>query len=356
MSRFLSEKFASLAPYVPGEQPRDMKYLKLNTNESPFPPSKKVIEVINADNAAYLRLYPDPTGHDLVEALSEVYKLPAENIYVTGGSDEALYYAFLAYCDEKTPVVFPEVSYGFYPVLADLLGIKAKRIPLREGFRLEPEDYYDAGGTVVIANPNAPTGRAIGLDAIREICRRNENNVVVIDEAYVDFGAESAVRLLPECPNLLVVQTFSKSRCLAGARIGFSAAAPDMIEDLVKLKFSINPYDLTRLSIDAGAAAVRDVEYFDECRGKIISARKYTTEALRATGFEVIDSMTNFLFASPVVMSGEEFYLEMKKRGVLVRYFGTEKTKNYVRITIGAREDMERFCAVASQVVKEAGK
>ena len=289
-----------------------------------------------------------------MEALSEVYKLPAENIYVTGGSDEALYYAFLACCDEKTPAVFPEVSYGFYPVLADLLGIKAKKIPLREGFRLEPEDYFNAGGTVVIANPNAPTGRAIGLDAIRDICKHNENNVVVIDEAYVDFGAESAIKLLPECPNLLVVQTFSKSRCLAGARIGFSAADPEMIADLVKLKFSINPYDLTRLSIEAGAAAVRDVEYFDECRNKIISNRDYTTKALRGLGFEVIDSMTNFLFASPLVMSGEEFYLEMKKRGVLVRYFGTEKTKNYVRITIGAREDMERFCSVAAQVVKEA--
>ncbi|MBR5380987.1 MAG: aminotransferase class I/II-fold pyridoxal phosphate-dependent enzyme, partial [Oscillospiraceae bacterium] len=237
MSRFLIDRFASLVPYVPGEQPRDMQYLKLNTNESPFPPSPKAQAVIDGEAAALLRLYPDPTGYELVQALSEVYGIPSENLYVTGGSDEALYYAFLAYCDEKTPAVFPDVSYGFYPVLADLLGVQAKRIPLREGFLLRPEDYFEAGGTVVIANPNAPTGKAITLDDIRAICDHNRGNAVVIDEAYVDFGAESALKLLPEFDNLVVIQTFSKSRSLAGARISFTAASPAMIEDLVKLKF-----------------------------------------------------------------------------------------------------------------------
>ena len=353
MSRFLTEKFASLVPYVPGEQPRDMKYLKLNTNESPFPPSPKAQELINSTSAALLRLYPDPTGQELISALSEYYGLPQERLYVTGGSDEALFYAFLAFCDEKTPAVFPDVTYGFYSVLADLLHINARRIPLRDGFELKPEDYYDAGGTVVIANPNAPTGRAIPLSDIAEICRRNRDNIVIIDEAYVDFGSESAVKLLPEFENLLVIQTFSKSRSLAGARIGFSAASPEIIEDLVKLKFSMNPYDLTRLSISAGAAAVKDTGYFDECRKRIIETREYTSSELKRLGFDVIDSMTNFVFASPRVMSGEEYYLALKSRGVLVRYFGTPRTSAYVRITIGTQSDMERFISVTADILKE---
>ncbi len=355
MSRFMSKKHAHLRPYTPGEQPRDMQYIKLNTNESPFPPSPMAQAVIDDRSKELLRLYPDPEGRELIDAISEVYSIPAKNLCVTGGSDEALAYAFMSFCDDKTPAVFPDVTYGFYPVVADLLKVPVRRVPLC-GFLLQPRDYYSAGGTVVIANPNAPTGIAIPLSAIRDICSHNRDNIVIIDEAYVDFGAESALKLLPECPNLLVVQTFSKSRSLAGGRIGFSAAAEDIISDLNRIKFSINPYDLTRLSISAGAAAVRDIDYFDECRAKVIETRAFAASELSRLNFQVLESKANFLFAAPPIIDGGEYYLELKKRGILVRHFPGEKTRAYVRITIGTRAQMEKFIETTKEILEEKTK
>ncbi len=348
----MSKKYAELCPYTPGEQPRDMQYIKLNTNESPFPPSPKAQAVIDGRSKELLRLYPDPQGTELIDAISEVYGIPAGNLFVTGGSDEALAYAFMSFCDENTPAVFPDVTYGFYPVVADLLKVPVRRVPLKD-FRLQPQDYYSSGGTIVIANPNAPTGIAIPLSAVSDICIHNPDNVVILDEAYVDFGAESALKLLHECPNLLVVQTFSKSRSLAGGRISFSAAAEEIISDLNRIKFSINPYDLTRLSIAAGAAAVRDTGYFQDCRAKIIETRKFVSAELCKLNFNVIDSQANFLFASPRVVAGIDYYRELKKRGILVRHFPGALTKDYVRITIGTRAQMEEFIEKTKEILEE---
>lgn len=340
MSRFFSKKYSQLTPYTPGEQPKDMQYVKLNTNESPFPPSPGVMAAA-AEQSGKLQLYSDPESTALRTKLSQVYGVKPEQVLVTNGSDEVLNFAFMAFADEKAPLAFPDISYGFYPVFAQLNNIPYTQIPLKEDFSIDPGDYMGIGKTVVIANPNAPTGLCLSLAQIEAIVKSNPDNVVIIDEAYVDFGAESAVQLVDRYDNLLVTQTFSKSRSMAGARLGFGIGNEKLIADLNTIKYSTNPYNVNRMTEFAGVAALEDNEYYMENARTIMKNRQWTTQALEALGFTVLDSKANFLFAKSDRIDGEKLYLELKKRGVLVRHFTKPRIAPYVRITVGTLEQMQ---------------
>ena len=355
MSRFFSEKYLSLDAYVPGEQPKDKKYIKLNTNESPFPPSKSVIDAVSAE-ACDLRLYSDPESYYLTKKCAEVYGVSPEMVLMTNGSDEILNFAFMAFCDSKHPIVFPDITYGFYPVFAELNHIPYETIPLTEDFRIDPRDYIGVGKNIVIANPNAPTGIALGVSEIERIVKSNPDNVVIIDEAYVDFGAESAVSLVHKYDNLIVTMTFSKSRSMAGARLGFGIANPELIRDMNTIKYSTNPYNVNRMTSAAGIAALTDNSYYmDNC--KIIEEnREYTKDALVFYGFKVLPSKANFLFAMHPDLSGEELYLRLKEEGILVRHFTKERIREYNRITIGTRLDMETLVEKIGLIIKEKKK
>ena len=347
----MSSRFDDLEAYTPGEQPRDMKYIKLNTNESPYPPSPEVIEAVSAAEVSKLNLYPDPTAKGLKQKLADRYGVKPENVFVSNGSDDILNFAFMAFCDDKTGVIYPSVSYGFYEVYADLYRLDAVAAALKEDFTIDPKDYHNAGRTVVIANPNAPTGILLTLEDIRGILDSNRDNVVLIDEAYIDFGGESCVALTREYDNLLVVRTFSKSRCLAGARLGFAIANEGLIADLEKIKYSTNPYNINRLSLIAGERAIdSDGYYSDHCKD-IIKAREYTVAELKKRGFTLTDSYANFVFAKHKSMGGEELYLELKKRGVLVRHFSKEIIKDYNRITIGTKEQMAALISAIDDIL-----
>ena len=351
MSKFLNDKYQKLQAYTPGEQPQDMEYLKLNTNESPFPPSPKVLDAINSQQASLLRLYSDPECKALRTALAKLYDVDIENVYLSNGSDDILNFAFMAFADKE--VSFPEISYGFYKVFADLYGLKANTKELKPDFSIQASDYYNQEDLVVIANPNAPTGVTLSLDEIEEILKTNPNNVVVIDEAYVDFGADSAVPLTKKYPNLLVVQTFSKSRSMAGARLGFAIADKQLIDDLNRIKYSTNPYNVNRLTLVAGEAAVNENDYYvANCRS-IIEARDYTTKAIEELGFYVVPSKANFIFAKCDKIDGKELYDKLKERGILVRHFTTDKIKEYNRITIGTLEQMKKFVSVVNDILEE---
>ena len=353
MSRFFTERLAALVPYTPGEQPRDMQYIKLNTNESPFPPSPGVAAAVAAE-ADHLQLYSDPTCRELTEEMSRVMGVPEECIILTNGSDEVLNFAFMAFADETHPLCFPSVTYGFYPVFAALNRIPYEEIPLREDFSVDPADYTRLDGkTIVIANPNAPTGLCLTLPEIEAIVASNPDGVVIIDEAYVDFGAESAVALVDKYDNLLVTQTFSKSRSLAGARLGFGIGNKALITDLHTVRYSTNPYNVNRMTAAAGHAALCDNDYYmDNCR-TIMENRDYTTKALRELGFVVLDSLTNFVFAKSDKIGGEALYLELKRRGILVRHFSKPSITDYNRITIGTRAQMEAFISTVKTILEE---
>lgn len=352
MSRFFSEKFASLEAYTPGEQPKDMKYIKLNTNESPFPPSPSVIEAAR-EEAGRLQLYSDPELTPLIEKLAELYGVNKENVIATNGSDEVLNFAFMAFSDSSHPIIFPDITYGFYPVFANLSGIPYEEIPLKEDFTVDYRDYVGVGKNIVIANPNAPTGLALTLAEIEEIVKSNPDNVVIIDEAYVDFGGESAIPLTKKYDNLLVTGTFSKSRSLAGARLGFGIASAEIIRDLNTIRYSTNPYNVNRMTMMAGCAALRDNDYYMQNCRTIMENRAYTKSALEALGFCVLDSKANFLFAESSDIDGEELYKELKSRGILIRHFSKERIKNYNRITIGTRAEMDAFLSATENILKE---
>lgn len=354
MSRFLADQYQSLVAYTPGEQPTDMKYIKLNTNESPFPPSEGVLAAISKERVAELRLYSDPTCGILREKIAKQFGVQKTNVFVSNGSDDILNFSFMAFCDgSRTGVAFPEISYGFYSVYADLHGVDAKKIPLTPDFRVDYADYLNAGRTVVIANPNAPTGIALSVSEIEEIVKSNPDHVVLIDEAYVDFGAESCLPLVEKYDNLLVVRTFSKSYSLAGARLGFAIGNEALIQDLEKIKYSTNPYNINRLSLLAGAAAMDENDYYMENCRKIEANRAYTTQALENLGFSVLPSSANFIFAKSDAIGGEALYLELKKRGILVRHFTTESIKEYNRITIGTMEEMQVLVETVRKILSE---
>ncbi len=349
MSKFLIDKLKSLEAYVPGEQPRDKKYIKLNTNESPYPPSKHTIDSINKAEVENLKLYSDPTCKLLKEKIADKFAVLPENVYVGNGSDECLNFFFMAFCDN---VVFPDITYGFYNVFAQLYGINYKEIPLTEDFSVNPKDYINVGANVVIANPNAPTGKTISLDEIEEIVKSNKDYIVVIDEAYVDFGGETAIKLTEKYDNLLVVRTFSKSYSLAGARLGFAIGHKDIISDLEMIKYSTNPYNINRLTQIAGVSAIESAKYYEDNCKKIIDTREYTKNELKSLGFQVLDSKANFIFAKHPDLDGEYIYKSLKDRGILVRHFTKERVKDFNRITIGSTDEMEEFINTIKLIVK----
>ena len=352
MSKFLSQRLSALTEYVPGEQPRDKKYIKLNTNESPFPPSAKAIEAVTKAELSDLRLYSDPECKLLKEEIAKYYGVDSENVFVSNGSDEALNFFFMAFCDSEKEVCFPDISYGFYKVFADLYNLKYEQIPLKDDFAIDVNDYLDKGKNIVIANPNAPTGMALDISEIEKIVSSNSDSVVVIDEAYVDFGGESAVELTKKYSNLMVVQTFSKSRSLAGARLGFAIADSEIIKDLEKIKFSTNPYNINRITLVLGREAIADREYFEKNILLIKEARDYTAKELTRLGFTVLNSKANFVFAKSDKISGLELYKKLKDRGILVRHFEKERISDFNRITIGTMEDMKKLISEAEDILK----
>lgn len=352
MSRFLSSSLSALVPYTPGEQPQDMQYVKLNTNESPFPPSQGVLEAVRGESGR-LQLYSDPDCRELTAKLAERYGVKTEQVIAVNGSDEILNFAFMAFADEANPLVFPDITYGFYPVFADLDRIPYTEIPLKEDFSIDPEDYIGIGKTIVIANPNAPTGLCLPLEDIERIVQSNPDHVVIVDEAYVDFGARSAVALMEQYDNLLVTQTFSKSRSMAGARLGFGIANEALIADLNTVRCSTNPYNVNRMTQAAGVAALKDDDYYRANCQTIIENRTILTQELRKLGFTVLDSMANFVFAGSDRIGGGELYRELKQRGILVRHFDKDRIRNFNRITVGTREQNDTLLRAVRQILEE---
>lgn len=342
MSRFLSPEAARLAPYTPGEQPVDMQYVKLNTNESPFPPSPRVLQALSQEEAGRLNLYSDPACGRLNRAIAARYGLAPENVISGNGSDEVLAFAFRALCGTGRGVAFADITYSFYRSQAALFGLEETIVPLREDFSLNVDDYMDFPGTVVIANPNAPTGMALPRLDIQRLLETNPDRVVMVDEAYVDFGGESCAPLVGQYDNLLVVQTMSKSRSLAGGRLGFALGSRELIDALNRVKYSFNPYNVSRLSILAGAAAIEDEDYFQSCCRTIRDNRAWLTGRLEELGFSVLPSQTNFVFAKSGKISGGALYRGLKERGVLVRWWaGSGRIEDFVRITVGSMEQLK---------------
>ena len=350
MSRYLSSRYQSFEVYTPGEQPRDMQYVKLNTNENPYPPAPGVVEAAAAE-AGRLQLYCDPVCAALRDALAERCSVKRENVFVSNSSDDILNFAFMAFGGTGPRVYFPDISYGFYKVFADLHGHPYRTIPLREDFTIEPSDYFGLDGFIAIANPNAPTGIALTRAQVEGIVKSNPDHVVLIDEAYVDFGAESCVPLTAVYDNLLVTQTYSKSRSMAGARLGFAIASKGLIQDLDRIKYSTNPYSVNRMTQAAGIASLNADDYnMDNCR-RIIETRRQTALRLEGMGFEVLPSSANFLFARKSGVDGGWLYRELKARGVLVRHFDAPRICGYLRITIGTPEQMDVLFEKLEQIL-----
>ncbi len=352
-TRFFSNKFSALTPYTPGEQPQNRKYIKLNTNESPFPPSPYA-QRLAREAAGDLQLYSDPECRDLVKIASEKLGVNDDEILFTNGSDEILNFCFMAFCDDTHPAVFPNITYGFYPVFANLNGVPYYQIPLRSDFSINPDDYISIGKNIFIANPNAPTGLSLGKGDIERIVASNPDNIVVIDEAYVDFGGESCIELIKKYNNLIVCQTFSKSRSLAGGRLGFGVACKELINDLRTIKYSTNPYNINRMTMAAGIGALADEEYFKCNVEKIIKTRQWTIAELEKLGFTVTQSKTNFIFAKYPLISGKEIYLKLKDMGILVRHFDTELLCDYNRITVGSDEQMQELIKALKEITEKA--
>ena len=352
MSRFFSSKFRDLKAYVPGEQPREMKYIKLNTNENPYPPHPDVAAHV-AGEAVRLNLYNDTECSELREVMAQRLGILPENLLFTNGSDEILYFAFMAFCDMNTPAVFADITYGFYSVFSQINQLPFRTVPLREDMSIRPEDYYHCGGTVFIANPNAPTGIALPKKEIIRILEENPDHVVVVDEAYIDFGGESCISLIERYRNLLVTQTFSKSRSMAGLRLGFGAACPELIRDLKTIQFSTNPYNVDRLAQAAGIACIQQDEYNTAHTREIIETRESTAASMKKMGFSMTESSTNFLFVRHPAIEGEKLYLELKKRGILIRHFSQSRIREYNRITIGTPGQMQTLLKVTAEILEE---
>jgi len=353
MSRFFSERHSALVPYTPGEQPQTAKkYIKLNTNESPFPPSPSALENVQAASRN-LQLYSDPKCKRLTELFAEYNGVEPETVLMTNGSDEILNFAFMAFCDEEHPAVFPDITYGFYPVFAQLNRIPYETIPLADDFTVNVEDYIGIGKNIFIANPNAPTGIALPVEQIERIVASNPDNIVVIDEAYVDFGAESCVPLTKKYDNLIVTQTFSKSRSLAGARLGAGIANAALINDMNTIKYSTNPYNVNSMTMAAGIGSLCDDEYMKSNCSVIIRAREYAKKELCGLGFEMTDSSANFIFAKHPNIDGKKLYLELKERGILVRHFDLPRISQYNRITVGLPEQMQALVETVREILEE---
>ena len=352
MSRFLSPALSAVTPYTPGEQPQDQQYIKLNTNESPYLPSPRVVAAVSEAEVEKLRLYSDPACAQLLRTAAAHFGLQPSQVMPGNGSDENLFFALRAFCDEEHPLAYADITYGCYGVWCGLMHIPSRIIPLREDFTLDPADYYGLNTTIVLANPNAPTGLALPRSAIEGILKANPDHVVIVDEAYVDFGGESCVPLIDRYENLLVVQTFSKSRQLAGARLGLAMGNAKLIADLNRVKFSLNPYNINRLTLKAGQAALEDTAYFEKTRAAIMDTRAWTIQQLTDRGFTVLDSRTNFVFASTERINGGELYKKLKENGILVRHFDAPRIDNWLRITIGTPEQMQALMDAVDKILE----
>jgi histidinol-phosphate aminotransferase len=353
MSRFIQERFRALEPYVPGEQPDDSGYTKLNTNESPYPPAPGVVEALSEGAMKKLNLYPNTDGTALIFILAQYHDIEPDCIMLGNGADELLSFAFHAFCAGGRGAVFADITYGFYQVFADLFGIDAQIIPLEDGFTIDPGDYAGLKKTIVICNPNAPTGIALPVSDIEVIARANPDNVVIVDEAYVDFGAESALPLTRKLDNLLVIHTYSKSRSLAGARLAYAVGHPDLIADMNKMKYSYNPYNVNAMTQLLGEAAIKEDSYYKFMCRSIIKMRGYTEDLLRDIGFEYTQSSANFVFAKHNLIKGGELYRELKERGVLVRHWEKPRIADYIRVTIGTQDQMDEFFTQALNILND---
>jgi histidinol-phosphate aminotransferase len=351
MSRYWTDLVHRLDPYVPGEQPQDQQYVKLNTNENPYPPSPRVIEAIDAYDKGRLKLYPDPESTRLRQALAGRFGVSSDEVFVGNGSDEVLAHAFQAFFKKDRPLLFPDISYSFYPVYCGLYDIEYRTIPLRDDFSIDINDYRVENGGIIFPNPNAPTSRLLAPDAVRELCEHCDS-VVIVDEAYIDFGGESAIALTREFDNLLVIQTFSKARSLAGLRLGYAIGQAPLIEGLVRIKNSFNSYPIDSIAQTAALASIEDEAYFNEARRRIIDTRKRMVRELQALGFELQPSAANFVFARHKSETAESLYRELKKRGVLVRYFNKPRIDNHLRITVGTNDEIDRLITTLISILE----
>lgn len=350
--RFWSGRIQDLEPYIPGEQPKDRVFIKLNTNENPYPPSPKVLEAVRSATDETLRLYPDPEASQLRQTIAEYHGLTPEQVFCGNGSDEVLGLCFYAFFFPGRRVIFPDITYSFYPVYAHLFQLDFEEIPLNEDFSFPVEKFLRSSGGAVVCNPNAPTGRTLRLEEICRILEADLNRVVIVDEAYADFGARSAVELLNRYPNLVTVHTLSKSRSLAGMRVGYALGSPEVMAAVRCVKNSFNSYPLDRLALAAGEAAIRDVEYFEESRRKVIATRERTTARLRELGFFVHDSNANFIFITHPAVGGKELQQGLRDRGVLVRWFDKPRIRDYLRVSIGTDQEMEAMCRACQDILK----
>lgn len=343
-----------VVPYVPGEQPNKARMIKLNTNENPYPPAPGVQKALEEFQADKLRLYPDPVIGKLVNAIAKYYGVRKEQVFVGVGSDDVLAMIFMTFFNSKEPILFPDITYSFYDVWADMLRIPYKQIPLDENFCIIPADYKQTNGGVVFPNPNAPTGELLGLEAVEEIIKANPDVIVVVDEAYIDFGGESALPLINKYDNVIVVQTFSKSRSMAGSRIGFAISNENVIKYLNDVKYSFNSYTMDALTIELGTAAIEDKEYFEMTRNKIIETREWTKKELKKLGFHFGDTKSNFVFASHETIPAVELFEALRAADIYVRYFKKpERISNYLRISIGTKEEMEAFITFLKQYINK---
>ena len=341
-----------VVPYVPGEQPKLLDVIKLNTNENPYPPAPGVEKVLREFDVDTLRLYPDPLVSDLVKAIADFYGLNENQVFTGVGSDDVLAMIFMTFFNSEKPLIFPDITYSFYDVWADMLRIPYETIALDDDFRIKPEDYYRENGGVIFPNPNAPTGELLSLDMVEDIIRHNSDVIVVVDEAYIDFGGVSALPLIEKYDNVIVVQTFSKSRSLAGSRVGYAMANPVLIKYLNDVKYSFNSYTMDRITIAAATAAVKDRDYFAETTAKVIKTREWTKNELAGLGFEFGDSKSNFIFARHPKMSGQALFEKLKAEQVFVRHFSKpERIADYLRISIGTDQQMQKLISILERIL-----
>lgn len=354
MSTYLSKLAATIEPYTPGEQPRDKKYIKLNTNESPYPPSPRAIEAIREEAGECLRLYPDPECSDLRNSLADYYGVDYKQVFVSNGSDEILAFCFQAFFNPGRSILFPDITYSFYPVYASLFGIDYQTVPLNDDFSVPVEEFTKENGGIILANPNSPTGRMIAVQDIEKILNCNKESVVIVDEAYIDYGGESVVELISEHPNLLVVQTFSKSRALAGLRVGFALGNKELIEGLERIKNSFNSYTLDRLALVGAQAALLDEEYFQKTRDMVMTTREETIRQVKERGFIVVESAANFIFISHPRCNARVIFMKLRERGILVRYYNQLRINNFLRVTIGTGAEMQEFIKALDCILRES--
>ncbi len=353
MSRYIRERYKNFESYTPGEQPKEMEYIKLNTNESPFPPAPGVSRCLEEVDMKRLRLYPDPTGYSLKKKIAKLYDVEPENVFLSNGSDDILNFSMMAFNDDDDQLLFPSISYSFYEVIANLHAVNYRKVPLKEDMSIDYRDYCQEDCNIIIPNPNAPTGIALSLDEIEEIVKSNPNHVVLIDEAYVDFGTESAVPLIKKYDNILISQTFSKSRSFAGGRLGFAIGDKGLIHDLATMQYSTNPYNVNLMSLILGEAAIDNDDYYRANNRIIAENRTYLTDKLEELGFTVLPSKANFVFARHDKVDGDSLYLKLKDKGILVRHFTTEEIRAYVRITVGLKEQMDMLLEKLGEILQE---